>query len=143
MTSRINGIINPAMPGPLDEKFVPSIYQIARDAFEHVILTSEGEIEDVLRSYDMQHKVHLNGSGAYGFTGQEPRAINILHTIEVNTQVRQDLQNLRNMIKDIMLLINEIGGQTSEIIQEINDNRYHKKRLCCPSLIKELWHSFI
>jgi hypothetical protein len=143
MSSRINEIINPAMPGPLDEKFVPSIFQIIRDAFTSVVLTSDGEIEDAFKSYDMQRKIQQNGTGAYGFTGQEQRAISTLNAVETNTRIRQDLQGLRNMIVNIRLLVNSIGNESSEIIQEIYDNRYHKKRLCCPSLIKELWHSFI
>lgn len=143
MTSRINEIINPAMPGPLDERFVPSIYQIIRDAFQEVILTPEGSIEDALRNHDMRRKVHVDRTGAYGFTGQEQRAINILNTIEANTQIRQELQGLRNRIIDIRSLIDNISSQASGIIQEIHERRYHKKRLCCPSLIKELWRSFI
>jgi hypothetical protein len=58
----------------------------------------------------------------------------------VDSEIIGYVEGLQRKILDLTKQIDSINKQANEIYSLIIKHRYHKKRLCCPSLIKEMWH---
>lgn len=80
--------------------------------------------------------------GGYGFDDEIDTAVHILSNIQSNTKIRQSLETLSSRIRDIENTMNSIKNQVSEIVREVQQNRYNRKRFCCPSLLRELFNIF-
>jgi archaellum component FlaC len=141
ITETLNEIMNAPMPGPLSESHQNSIYEIVRACFRDVLLFLDTDILNAFSSHDMSSKVRVDGHGSYEFDGDANRAITIIGSIETNAQIRQDLESLRNRMRNIISKINDIKNQISEMVEQIEQGSYRRKIWrCCPSLTRELWH---
>jgi hypothetical protein len=128
---------------PLNELNQSSIYIIVTDAFKDVILNTNMNIANAFNRFDMVGRVRVNDRGAFGFNGEEDRAVNVLRAIESDPLVIQNIENLRNRIHNIISTMHQIRDEISEIVEEINLGTYRNRIWrCCPSILKEVWRYF-
>jgi hypothetical protein len=138
LTGIINGIINQPALGTLNPIHIPSIFQMTALAIRDVLLRPENTIQEAFANYDMGSQV----GGGFRFNGQEQIAIRILSNIQDNLEIRESLEQLRNTIRDIVGDMNNISTQALETDTEIQQQRYRRRRRCCPSIIREIFHLF-
>ena len=134
---RINEITSRPIHGQLTEDQISSIYSIVQVGFSQAIRSEE--METAIRKWDFATKIK-----AHGFT-TEPEigyAKNILAAIQKDETIMGKIKELKSKISSLEKQQDVIKNQSNEISSRIATHHYGAKRLCCPSLLKELWHAF-
>jgi hypothetical protein len=101
-------------------------------------IQSQEEISADLTKWDFNSKLT-----SYGFVSQTDadKARNILGTIQQDQAILEILKELKNNITALKKQQDIIQGQSKEISSRISSHHYRTRRRCCPSLLKEMWHS--
>jgi hypothetical protein len=137
--NRIREIIATPVFGRLTDDQSSSIHRMLNIGFSQAIRNQE-EILTAVKKWDFSSKVKT-----YGFTTQNEvdNAKNILGVIQQDQTILDNIRELRNRITELEKQRDTIKAQSNEISSRITSHHYRSKRRCCPSLFKELWHTFI
>ena len=63
-------------------------------------------------------------------------------TIQQDPIIIEHIRKVRSNRIDLEKRQEVIRKQSKEISSKIDSHRYHARHRCCPSLLKEIWHSF-
>jgi hypothetical protein len=130
----IENIIAEPIHASISNEATTEVYRIVKIGFYQAV-RSVDDVAIAIRKWDLSAKV-----GSRDFGKDTDRTRNILGTIQENSKIIGYVKGLQRKILDLKKEIDSINNQANEIYSLIINHRYHKKRLCCPSLIKEMWH---
>jgi hypothetical protein len=133
----INGIISKPVYGKLTSDQISSIYSTVQIAFSQAIKGAD-EVETSIKKWNMASKLSTHG---FNTQPEMDNGKNILAAIQQDESIINTTKELKSRINNLIKQQDIIKSQSKEISDEIQHNRYKGVRRCCPTLIKELWHT--
>jgi hypothetical protein len=128
---RIQSIISQPIHGRPSTEEISSIRSIVKTGYYQAIKSTDN-VEDFIRGWDLTSKS--------GFTVSDTMR-NILGAIQQDASVWKNILELQTKISQLTTEATVINNQSKEISLLMTHNRYRAKRICCPSLVKEIWHN--
>jgi len=134
----IHGIISQPIQAKLTEEQISSVYRIVHIGFSQAIKGTE-DIETAVKNWDLATKAKAQG---FNTRTEIDNVKNILAAIQQDNTIIDKIKELKSKISSLENQQNIIKNQSKEISSQITANRYRARHRCCPSIFKELWHTF-
>ena len=136
--NRIKEIVTRPIDIKLTDEQISTIYRLVKTGFSQAI-KGEQEVSTFIKNWDLVAKLK-----SHGFIAQPDfdNASNILGTIQQDTIIIDRVKQVRSNLIGLRTRQEVIKRQSKEISSLIVNHRYKAHHRCCPSLIREMWHTF-
>jgi hypothetical protein len=135
--NRIKEIVTRPIDTKLTDEQISTIYRLVKTGFSQAI-KGEQEVLTFIKNWDLVAKLK-----SHGFTTQQEfdSASNILRTIQQDQIIVEHVKQVQSNLIGLRTKSEVVMKQSRGISSRIVSHRYTAHHRCCPSLIKEMWHT--